>query len=61
MGLSPTCASRGPLLHRIAQLTMADERALRVLTLPEHADVGIQVTLIHIWKTHVLVTAMTVI
>lgn len=27
---------------------MADERALRVLTLPKHADVGIQVTLIHI-------------
>lgn len=40
---------------------MADERALRVLTLPKHADVGIQVTLIHIWKTHVLVTAITVI
>lgn len=58
MRLNPTCASRCPLLHRIAQLTVANERALRVLTLSKHADVGIQVTLIHIWKMHFLVTAV---
>lgn len=42
------CASCGPLLHRVAQLAVANERALRVLTFPKHADVGIQVTLVHI-------------
>lgn len=46
--LKPTCASRSPLFHWVAQLTVANERAFGVFTLPKHADVGIQVTLIHI-------------
>jgi len=33
------CASCGPLLHGITQLTVADEGALGVLTFPKHADV----------------------
>ena len=39
--LTPTCASCGPFLHWIPQLTVANEGALGVLTFPEHADVGI--------------------
>lgn len=40
-GLRPTCASCGPLLHWIPQLTVANEGSLGVLTFPKHADVWI--------------------
>lgn len=36
-----TCAACGALLHWIAQLTVTDEGALGVLTVPKHADVCI--------------------
>lgn len=41
LSLEPTCASRGPLLHGITQLTVANEGSLGVLTFPKHTDVWI--------------------
>lgn len=45
-----TCASRGSLLHKVTQLTVTDKRTFSVLTLSMQADVGVQVTLINIYR-----------
>lgn len=42
------CAARGTLFDEVSQLTVADERALGVLTVTMETDVRVQVTLIHI-------------
>lgn len=45
-----TCAARCADLDGVAHVAVADEGALGVLTLPEHAQVGIQLTLVHICR-----------
>lgn len=44
-----TCAARGALIYKIAQLTVADEGAFGVLAVAMETDVWVQVTLVHIW------------
>lgn len=44
-----TCAARGALVHKVAQLTVADEGAFGVLAVAVETDVRVQVTLVHIW------------
>lgn len=46
----PTCAARGSLLDKVAQLAVTDEGALRVFTLAVQADIRVEITFIHIWK-----------
>lgn len=43
-----TGAARGPLPDDVTQLAVADKGTLCVLAVPLEADVGVQVTLVHI-------------
>lgn len=45
-----TCAARRSLAHGVAHVAVADEGALGVLAVAAQADVGVQVTLVHVWK-----------
>lgn len=49
-GLRFTCAARRPLAHGVAHVAVADEGALGVLAVAAQADVGVQLTLVHVWK-----------
>lgn len=61
------CTSGGSLLHKVPQLTVADEGAFSVLALSVEADVGVQVTFIdvytrlHIQRSHEAIEAQTAI